>query len=116
MLPDVSGTILNELWMALYAVGLGALMSIVYDGLRLTRRLLPRSLVWVSIEDVCFWLAFGLVFWNMTYLRMDGELRLYVILSMLLGLGIYSAIKKTLKKSLKLDKMLEKKRSRKKGE
>ncbi len=113
---QVDANIMEEIKIFLQAIGLGGIMSIVYDVIRLTRRILPRGLVWISIEDVCFWLFFGLLFWNMTYCYMDGELRFYVILSILLGVVIYYSIKKTLKKRMKLATMKWKERFHKKGE
>ena len=113
---QMDANIMEEMKIFLQAMGLGGIMSVVYDGIRLTRRILPRGLVWISIEDVCYWLFFGLIFWNMTYRYMDGELRFYVVLSILLGVVIYYSIKKTLKKRIKLDKMKEKRRFHKKGE
>lgn len=113
---QVDANIMEEIKIFLQAIGLGGTMAVVYDVIRLTRRILPRGLLWISIEDVCYWLFFGLLYWNMTYCHMDGELRIYVILSMILGAVIYYSAKKTLKKRIKPDTMKWKERFRKKGE
>ncbi len=113
---QMDANIMEEIKMFLQAAGLGGLMAVTYDVIRLTRRILPRGLVWISIEDVCYWLCFGLIYWNMTYCHMDGELRIYVILSMILGAVIYCCTKNALKKRIKPITMKWKERFRKKGD
>ena len=42
---QVDANIMEEIKIFLQAIGLGGIMSIVYDVIRLTRRILPRGLV-----------------------------------------------------------------------
>ncbi|MGN0435694.1 MAG: spore cortex biosynthesis protein YabQ [Wujia sp.] len=67
----------------------GVLMGVSYDFLRVIRRVVLHGIVAISIEDIIYWIlwTYLLVCILQSYNR--GELRLYIILAIILGLVIY---------------------------
>lgn len=97
--------IYTELKIVAYTIGLGAGIGAFYDCIRLLRRIVSHKIFWISIEDLCFFFVAGLLFWNLIFEMADGRLRLYMLLSMNFGLGIYYSIRNALKKHRKITKM-----------
>lgn len=81
--------ILEQSNMFVVSFVVGVLMGVCYDFLRVVRRAVPHGIVAVSIEDIIYWIlwTYFLVCILQSYNR--GELRLYVILAIILGLIIY---------------------------
>ena len=81
----MSGVILEELRVAGVAILSGAVITIVYDGLRIFRRLIPHGNVWIGIEDFFFWMWTALWVFSVLYRENDGSLRSYNILAMVIS-------------------------------
>ena len=64
-------------------------MVIVYDCLRLFRRILPHGIIWISVEDFLYWLVSGIMIFLLLYYRNDGAMRLYILLGIACGALIY---------------------------
>ena len=85
----MSGVILEELRVAGVAILSGAVITIVYDCLRIFRRIIPHGNVWIGIEDFFFWMWTALWVFSVLYRENDGSLRSYTILSMVIGMFLY---------------------------
>ena len=85
----MSGVILKELQVVGVAFLSGALVTFVYDLLRIFRRIIPHGNVWIGIEDFFFWIWTSFWIFSVLYRENDGSLRLYTILTMALGMIIY---------------------------
>lgn len=85
----MSGGILQELRVVGVAFLSGALITFVYDLIRIFRRIIPHGNVWIGIEDFFFWIWTSLWIFSVLYRENDGSLRLYTILTMALGMIIY---------------------------
>ena len=85
----MSGVILEELRVFAVAVISGAVITIVYDCIRIFRRLIPHGNVWIGIEDFFFWMWTALWVFSVLYRENDGSLRSYTILSMVIGMFLY---------------------------
>lgn len=85
----MSGGILQELRVVGVAFLSGALITFVYDLIRIFRRIIPHGNVWIGIEDFFFWIWTSLWVFSVLYRENDGSLRLYTILTMALGMIIY---------------------------
>lgn len=73
----------------LSSVKYGFMLSLLYDCLRIFRMLITHKKLWVSLEDLGFWIYTALrVFWMMqdTY---NGSLRWFSILGGLAGVLLY---------------------------
>lgn len=74
----------------LLCIALGGGMGLLYDALRLLRRLLPHPTLWIQLEDALYWLA-SLWFVFAVLLRQNhGEIRFFIVLGLLGGLGLYA--------------------------
>lgn len=83
------GWLVEELLVFKDAFLLGIAMVIVYDILRLFRRILPHGIVWVSIEDILYWLVAGIMIFLLLYYRNDGEFRFYIVFGIASGALLY---------------------------
>lgn len=88
----ISGSITQELTIFFRAALLGAALMLFYDVLRIFRRLIPRGIVLVSVEDVLYWLIFGLAVFLLLYRENDGTLRGFIVGGTALGLILYYAL------------------------
>ena len=84
--------IIPELYFFIASLTVGVVLALLYDILRIFRRLLPHSLFFVSIEDFLFWFLAGIAAFYMTYVYNDGIIRLYAIVGMLLAVVLYHII------------------------
>ena len=85
----MSGRILGEFQVVGIAVFNGAVITFVYDLIRIFRRFISHSNFWIGVEDFLFWM--WTAFWSFAvlYRENDGSLRLYTILSMTIGMIVY---------------------------
>lgn len=91
--------IANELSIFVSACLLGNMVCLIYYGLRVLRRLVKHSLLWISIEDFVFWIGTGVYLFSEMYRTCMGSIRWYFVLGVLAG-GIitYGIIQKLMKK------------------
>ena len=79
----------TELFLFGRSVLLGAVMFVVYDLLRVLRRIFPRGIFWVSIEDLLYWVAAALYFFLQLCRENNGIIRGYILLGIILGALCY---------------------------
>lgn len=85
----MSQVILGELRVVGVALLSGAVITIVYDLLRIFRRVISHGNLWIGIEDFVFWIWTALWIFSVLYRENDGNLRMYTILAMALGMLLY---------------------------
>lgn len=68
---------------------LGAVLALVYDGVRIFRMLIPHKEIVVDIEDLAFWMFTAWMVFRTLFYYNRGALRGYAFLGMLLGVLIY---------------------------
>ncbi|MCI5856745.1 MAG: spore cortex biosynthesis protein YabQ [Agathobacter sp.] len=88
----VSEGIFEELSVLAKALGLGAGMAGVYDLIRIVRRIIPRGIIWVSLEDFLYWAAACVVTFLFFYQENSGGIRGYIIGGIAAGALIYHAL------------------------
>lgn len=71
------------------ACALGILLAFGYDLLRILRRIVPHGTIGISVEDVLFWAACGVVIFLLLYEENDGYIRGYILGQIVLGALIY---------------------------
>ncbi len=107
----MSGVILEELKTVGIAFFSGALITVVYDVLRIFRRAVSHNNFWIGVEDFFFWIWMAFWSFSVLYRENDGDLRFYTILAMVLGMFVYhrtisepivKVLGKILKKVLKI--------------
>lgn len=52
----LSESIYHEIQFLLHSVFLGIIITFVYDNIRVVRRVIPHKTIFVSIEDLFFWI------------------------------------------------------------
>ncbi len=85
----MSQVILGELRVAGAAVFCGAVITMVYDLLRIFRRVISHGNLWIGIEDFLFWIWTALWVFSVLYRENDGNLRMYTIFAMAFGMIVY---------------------------
>ena len=69
---------------------LGALLAMVYDGVRIFRMLVNHGEIMVDIEDLLFWLFTAWMVFRTLFYYNRGALRGYAFLGMFLGVLLYT--------------------------
>ena len=85
MSPDI----LEELRTAFRAFLSGAWITIVYDLIRIFRRIISHGNFWIGVEDLIFWIWTSLWIFSVLYRENDGSLRMYTMIAMALGMIVY---------------------------
>lgn len=70
----------------------GALITVVYDGLRIFRRIISHGNFWIGVEDFVFWMWTAIWIFSVLYRENDGNLRMYTMISMAIGMILYHKI------------------------
>lgn len=81
--------IIPELHFFAASLTAGCLLAVLYDMLRVFRRLFRHSLFFVSVEDFFFWFIASIVGFSMVYIYNYGIIRWYAIVGMLLAAAVY---------------------------
>lgn len=85
----MSQVILGELRIVGVAFLGGAMITFVYDLLRIFRRVISHGNLWIGVEDFVFWIWTALWIFSVLYRENDGNLRMYTIFAMVLGMICY---------------------------
>lgn len=83
---------MEELRVAGTAFFYGAVITLVYDLIRIFRRVIAHGNFWIGIEDFIFWIWTSLWIFSVLYRENDGNLRMYTIGAMVLGMIIYHQV------------------------
>lgn len=86
---NVSETILKEADILLKAFVTGVILMLVYDLLRIARKLIPHGIFFISLEDLLFWMSSAVVIFAMLFRENDGYLRAFSIGGVILGMTLY---------------------------
>ena len=73
----------------LHSLIMGIFINIVYDVLRIIRRVIPHSALMVSVEDFGFWVYCGAEVFLLMYRESNGTLRWFAVFGALIGMIIY---------------------------
>ena len=69
-----------------------AVITFIYDQIRIVRRVLPHGSVLVAIEDLLFWLFAGIVIFSLLYRMNAGTLRWFAVFGLATGMFLYKKI------------------------
>ena len=89
---NISETILKEADILLKAFATGVFLILVYDLLRILRRLIPHGVGIIALEDLLFWTGSAIIIFYMLYQENDGYLRGFSIGGVVAGMVLYSGI------------------------
>lgn len=68
----------------------GIAILVLYDVLRIFRRIVSHHWFFVALEDILFWMISGVFIFAMMYQQNNGTIRGFSILGMLLGMIVYN--------------------------
>ena len=67
----------------------GILIGVLFDFFRILRKSFNTNDVVTYIEDICFWILTGILIIYFMYMFSDGELRLFMVLGLIMGIAFY---------------------------
>lgn len=88
----VSESIFRELDFLLISLLCGCFMVLVYDALRVFRRIVKHGTVWLAIEDMVYWISCALLIFAMLYQTNDGLIRGFAIGGIIIGMLLYNQL------------------------
>lgn len=78
-----------ELQFFMISVLSGAIILLVYDILRIIRRLIKHDSFFIALEDLFFWVGASLFIFAMIYKENDGIIRGFCVMGMGIGMVLY---------------------------
>ena len=85
----MSQNIINEVTFFLHSFMMGIVITFMYDGFLILRRLIKHSDILVSLEDMVFWIACAIGVFYMLYEENNGILRWFAVFGAALGMIAY---------------------------
>lgn len=73
----------------LHAFFMGIYITLVYDGLRILRRVIPHTAGVISFEDLVFWIFCAAQVFGLLYREGNGSLRWFAVLGAGVGMLLY---------------------------
>jgi len=75
----------KELAIFLQAILAGNLVCLIYNAIRVVRRIVKHNLFWISIEDLVYWIGVGIFLFLRIYQTSNGNIRWYFVIGVLIG-------------------------------
>ena len=85
----VSMAVHTQLMLFLMAMVWGAAIALAYDGLRVSRQLMPLPRWLYFAEDFLFWIVEALMIFRLMFQYDNGAIRSYTMFGMLSGMALY---------------------------
>ncbi len=85
----ISGSVHTQLMLFLMAMVWGAAIALAYDGLRVSRQLMPLPRWLYFAEDFLFWIVEALMIYRLMFQYDNGAIRSYTMFGMLSGMALY---------------------------
>jgi len=88
----MSESIIRDNYFLLYSLILGIGVTILYDLLRIFRRVVKHKDALVSIEDLIYWIIVAISVFYMMHTENNGTLRWFAVLGAAVGMILYKKI------------------------
>lgn len=85
----MSQNIVNEVTFLLHSFLMGIIITFIYDGFLILRRLIRHNLFLISVEDLFFWIACAIGVFYMLYEENNGILRWFAVFGASMGMLAY---------------------------
>lgn len=85
----MSQDIIREITFFFHSVLAGVVITFVYDWFLIVRKLIKHGTLWISLEDLLFWIACGIGVFYMLYRENNGVLRWFAVLGAAIGMICY---------------------------
>ena len=87
----MSPNIVKEVLLLIHSFLLGVVLTIIYDGIIILRKLIRHSGIFISLEDLLFWIACAISVFYMLYEENNGILRWFAVAGAAVGMLLYKA-------------------------
>lgn len=84
--------VLEQLYSFAVFILVGFLIGLLFDMFRISRKTFKTSDIVTNIEDVAFWLITGLFILFSIFKFNNGDIRIYIIIAIFIGITIYILI------------------------
>lgn len=88
----MSQSIVVEATFAVKCIGMGVVITVAYDMLRILRSCIRHSRVAISVEDFFFWVLCAIFIFAVLYCENDGILRWYCVVAAFVGMLVYGKL------------------------
>lgn len=78
-----------EVQLFLTSVLWGMVLVVVYDCLRIFRRVIKHNKLWAGVEDILYWIVSAVLIFRIMYRINDGSIRGFAIAGVLIGMTLY---------------------------
>lgn len=85
----MSPNIVKEVLLLVHSFLLGVVLTFIYDGIIILRKLIRHSEIFISLEDLLFWIACAIGVFYMLYEENNGILRWFAVAGAGIGMLIY---------------------------
>lgn len=75
-----------------YAIFMGVVLGFIYDVFKFDRILFKRSMIFIFISDVLFWIISAFVIFSFCIVFSNGQVRGYIIFGSLIGFLIFKIL------------------------
>lgn len=89
-LEDLLSDILLELRFFAVSIICGIMLMFIYDIIRIFRRIINHNNLFISIEDVIFWIISAFIIFIVMYFQNSGIIRSFSIIAMIFGMILYN--------------------------
>jgi spore cortex biosynthesis protein YabQ len=79
----------NQAYLFLIFTFDGIIIGVLFDFFRILRKIFKTKDFVTYIEDIFFWVITGIIILYSMYRFCDGEIRLFMIFGLIIGIGIY---------------------------
>lgn len=86
----MSASIVGEVKFLGISLLLGVIILVIYDVLRIFRRVFPHSNVWIGIEDFFYWIAVSFFIFSILFRVNNGSVRWFSVIGIFLGMVLYN--------------------------
>ena len=85
----MSSQIVEETLFLYHAVLLGVFVAVIYDIIRIFRRVINHNRFFISLEDILYWVFCAWEVFYLLYKESSGVLRWFAILGIAFGMFLY---------------------------
>lgn len=76
----------------LISLVIGFILGIFYDFIKIFRKYILHNIIFINIEDTIYWLFMSIIIFLISLYQNNGEIRIFFILGIFLGMAIYSTL------------------------
>ena len=84
--------IAEQVYIFVYAILAGVVAAFLYDILRIKRRAIKTGVIFVSLEDLLYWLIAAVLLFVTVYNSNNGQMRAFIFIGNVIGVILYETL------------------------